>query len=348
MTLNEKFRIKRQYSIIAHSPDIVELRSGVWNPTSFTINDESQSGRLFSVLAGLDGSLSPAELAKKVSVPQADVETMLDQLIQMSIVESGSSNSLDYYVDNLVPGLTPRYGDLPGEMPIVLMGDPDLAAGIQRYLKDSLKTEVSVVDEKDPVWTILQENDTSWLMDGIAFQERVLPFQKWQGKFLVFATEIINPVQFQILNRASWEWRIPWLHAAIDGPFLFVGPTFVPPRSACYECFETRVLMNLRENESYLRYKRAIVEGQIRRWKLPVEPALVGLLAAHAALEALNFVLTGSSFTVGKVLALYLPTMEFTFNEVLRVPGCPACGPSPERDDRELYFSMRALMKPQN
>jgi hypothetical protein len=36
--------------------------------------------------------------------------------------------------------------------------------------------------------------------------------------------------------------------------------------------------------------------------------------------------------------------MEFTFNEVLRLPGCPACGPAPERDDRELFFDVRALL----
>jgi hypothetical protein len=61
-------------------------------------------------------------------------------------------------------------------------------------------------------------------------------------------------------------------------------------------------------------------------------------------MEALNFALAGTSFTVGKVLCVYLPTMEFTYNEVLRVPGCTACGSAPERDDRELYFDIRSLL----
>ena len=40
-----------------------------------------------------------------------------------------------------------------------------------------------------------------------------------------------------------------------------------------------------------------------------------------------------------------LPTMEFTFNEVLRLPGCSACGGLFEREDKELHFDLRALIK---
>jgi thiazole/oxazole-forming peptide maturase SagC family component len=157
--------------------------------------------------------------------------------------------------------------------------------------------------------------------------------------------KIINPIQLRILNRVVLEHRVPWIHAALDGPFLFVGPTFVPHRSPCYECFETRVMMNLRENASYQRYKQTLVKGGIKNGELPsIEPALVGLLASHTALEALNFALTDRAFTVGKVLAIYLPTMEFTFNEVFRVPSCKACSPVAERDDKELYFDLRALI----
>jgi thiazole/oxazole-forming peptide maturase SagC family component len=159
--------------------------------------------------------------------------------------------------------------------------------------------------------------------------------------------KVINPILFQTLNRVCLELCIPWIHSAVDGPFLFIGPIFVPYRSACYECFEARVIMNLRENASYQRYKQAIVEGHIKFGRLPIEPVLSGLLASHTALETLNFVQTENSFTVNKVLAIYLPTMEFTFNEVLRVPGCTACSPSSERDDKELYFDVRALIKGQ-
>ena len=103
-------------------------------------------------------------------------------------------------------------------------------------------------------------------------------------------------------------------------------------------------MMNLRESASYQSYKRALVERQVREGVLPVEPAIVGMLASHTSFEALNYMLTGSSVTVNKVLGIYLPTMEVTYNEVLRSPVCSACSSSPERDDAELYFDMSRLM----
>ena len=102
--------------------------------------------------------------------------------------------------------------------------------------------------------------------------------------------------------------------------------------------------MNLREGSVYQSYKRALAEGRATGSTVPLDAVLGAMLSSYAAFEALNFALTGRSFTVGKLLAIYLPTLEFTFNEVLRLPGCAACGPLAESDDRELYFELRTLL----
>jgi len=49
---NSNLRIKPQFSVIAHSSDVVELRYGLWNPASFTLEDETASGKLYRMLAG--------------------------------------------------------------------------------------------------------------------------------------------------------------------------------------------------------------------------------------------------------------------------------------------------------
>jgi len=344
MSQTTNFRIKRQYSIIPHSPDRVELRYGVWNPVSFTLADESESGHLFNVLSRLDGSLAATELAKEAGIPLAEVEALLDHLGDLGVIESGPTTALDHYLDTVVLW---RVDDQPQtNRPIILMGDGDVTEEIQRYLKDSLQgTDLSVSNGNDSAWLALAENDTSWLMDGVEFQERMSFFEQWRDKLLVVAMKSINPGQLRVLNRICMQLGTPWIHAVMDGPFLFIGPIIVPHRSACYECFETRVMMNLREHASYQRYKQIIVEGHVKIGQQPVLPAILGLLATHTALETLNFAVTGSSFTINKVLAIYLPTMEFTFNEVLRNPSCTVCSPSSERDDKELYFDMGAFIE---
>src|SRR5688572_6873310 len=99
----ETVRIKRFYSMIAHSPDIVELRHGVWNPVSFTLTDEAKAGKLFNVLRRLDGSTSPAVLARELKLAREEIEAIIDHLGQLGVLEFGPTNSLDYYLDNIVP-----------------------------------------------------------------------------------------------------------------------------------------------------------------------------------------------------------------------------------------------------
>jgi len=342
-------RIHRYYSIVGHSPDCVELRCGVWNPVSFTLTDQTNSGQLFRVLTSLDGTLSPAEIARQQGLPRSDIEAVLDHLRELDVLEEGTARStLDYYLDTAIPSFKNVEGpDTQGLSSVLLMGDTDITQQIHGYLRNSLPVDrrVSLMPEDDPLRAIVLGSDSTWLMDGIEFYERMQQFEPWRGQFIVMATKVINPIALRTLNRVCLHLRVPWLHATLDGPFLFIGPLFVPYRSSCYECFETRVALNLRENASYLRYKNALLEGRVRLGSLPVEPALVGVLAAHTAMETINYIFTGTGFTVQKVLAIYLPTMEITFNEVLRVPGCPACGAQPERDDKELYFDVQTLVQ---
>jgi bacteriocin biosynthesis cyclodehydratase domain-containing protein len=345
MTQQCNLRIKPHFSIIAHSADTVELRSGVWNATSFTFTDASGSGHLFALVDGLDGSLSTAELAKQHGVPRSEVEGLIDHLSQVGVLETGSSSALDHYLENCCPSFVRRPSRSGGPRPVVLLGDDDLTSEIAKLLGERTGTGQPLRPRADdPRVALLLAQDTSWTDDGAQFLERGKVFAEWRQHFVVFATKVIDPLRFRLLNRVCLEHSIPWLHVAMDGPFLLIGPTFLPNQGACYECLETSVTMNLRESESYARYKRALVAGGIKHRPLPIQPAISSLLAAHACLETLNFVLTGNAFTSSKVLSIYLPTMEFSFNEVLRTSGCPACGPVPERDDTELYFDVRALL----
>jgi bacteriocin biosynthesis cyclodehydratase domain-containing protein len=338
-----RLRLKRQYSIVAHSDDVVELRHGTWNPVSFTLRDDSCAGALRGVLGRLDGTLSTGDIAAAEGVSRSEVDTLVDQLMALDLLEDGPKHALDYYLDHAVPNLLPYPGARPeGSRGVVTLGAGGVAVEVARILGTSI-VDGDVADgnhRRD----LLSQDGTGWLNDGLAFEERAERFADWRDRFVVFASATVDPVELRAFNRVALHHRIPWLHAAIDGPFLLVGPTFVPGRSACYECLETRVLMNLREASSYQSYKHALADGRVASATTPLAGVLESLLASLTAFEALNFLLTDASFTVGKALALYLPTFEFTLNEVLRLPGCPACGSAPERDDRELYFDIRTLL----
>jgi bacteriocin biosynthesis cyclodehydratase domain-containing protein len=336
-------RIKRQYSVVAHSPDVVELRCGVWNPVSFTLTDETGSRRLSQIVKRLDGSLDLTDVGRGLGMAREDMEALADHLLGLGVAETGPGNALDHYLDTLIPTLArPGAGESPPA--VVLLGDRGLAAEVKRLLAASSPgAEPVLAGEVGPDLTALG-GDRSWLLDGAAFEQKLSAFEPWRGAFLVTVFKTIDPGLLNALNRVALALGVPWLHAAVDGPFLLVGPLFIPRRTACYACFETRVAMNLRHGDGYRLYKQALVEGSVTEAPMPVEPVLAGMLASHTAFEALNFTLTGAGFSVGKVLSIHLPTFEFAFNEVLRVPGCPACGPSPEAEDPQLYFDLGSYL----
>ncbi|MBA3812425.1 MAG: TOMM precursor leader peptide-binding protein [Caulobacteraceae bacterium] len=331
-------RLKRHYAIVAHSPDVVELRHGAWNATTHTLTDESESGRLLRLLRRIDGASGPDEIAAAEKAPLDEVEGLIGHLAELDLLETGAGNALDYLIEHATGHLAGGVIAPTPTPPIVIGDDGPLGRQIAALLGTTLDEAASSVRGD------LVRCAKASLEDGLAFEEAVAPFARWRGRFLVHAAATVNPLELRGLNRVCLHHGLPAIAAAVDGPFLLVGPTVIPGRTACFECLDKRVLMNLREAASYQAYKSALLDGRVGEAAGAINGVFSSLLASLASVEALNFSLAGTTMTVGKVLGVFLPTMEFTYNEVLRVPGCPACGAAPERDDRELYFDIRAIL----
>ncbi|NGO07010.1 TOMM precursor leader peptide-binding protein [Streptomyces sp. HC44] len=337
------YRVKRHFSVVVHSPDRVEFRDGVWNARSALVDDKGASGRLAAVVAALDGTRTPAEAADVAQAPQAEVQAVLDHLKDLDVLEDAPDNYTDHYLD-LISGRGPQPRETP---PVVLVGSARLCASVGATVTAALPSAKVVEGGPDHPLAAPGPAEAAWLEDGLEFHRAMDRFADLTGSFVVLLDEVVDPLRAQLVNRVCGHHDIPWLYAAADGPFATVGPLVVPGRTACWECYETRVWMNLRESASYQRYKAALAQGAVAPPDCSLQPVLAQLLTAHTAPEVLSFATTGTAVTASQVLALYLPTMEFAVNEVLRVPGCPACAPAPERDDRELYFDLRALREPQ-
>ncbi len=346
MAEERRVRLKRHYSVVAHGADVVELRHGTWNAVSFTLSDEGGSGSLLRVIERLDGTATVSEIAAIEHVPEADLEALLAELDRIGALEDGPSHALDYHLDHVIPNLAPhRQRRRTETVPIALLGDEAITTEIERVLAASAAAGEVHVESADPeLRELLARGAQSWWSDPLTFEEDAQAFASWTDQLVVVCGATLNPLELRAFNRVALHHRIAWIQACADGPFLLVGPTFLPHRTACWDCLETRVGMNLREQAVYQSYKRALAEGRATGAIGSLDAVLAAMLGSYAAFEGLNFALTGTSFTVGKALAVYLPTMEFTYNDVLRLPGCPACGPSPESDDRELYFELRTVL----
>lgn len=348
--MNDKnIKIKPYFSVIAHTPDVVELRSGVWNHVSYTIQDDTNSGALYKFIKALNGSLSLSEIAKSLGMPRSEAEGIVDHLMQLNVLETEASTAFDYYTDIYTPAFKSKEKDheVAERTKIYVFSESMLADEIKENLiEKTLLKNIEILDDNSELWHILNNKDTSWEHNALLFEELLINFEVLKDGFIVFALDYINPILIKKFNRIATALNLAWIHAAIDGPFIFIGPLFEPSKTACYECFETRVSMNLREYGSYQKYKSAIIENKIiKNSEFPMQAALNSLMISHLNMEILNFALTGCSFTRNKVLSIYLPTMEITFNEFLKVSTCNNCGSLPHRDDSQLYFDVQGLLK---
>lgn len=346
---NNNLRIKPYFTIIAHSSDLIELRAGVWNHVSFTIQDDTNSGQLYYFIKALDGSRSLSEIAKSLDMARSEAESIVDYLLELNVLENDASTAFDYYTDIYTPAFKSKQKTTQEcqSKEIYIISDSELGAEIQESLasKCQLSNVVNLGNQHE-LFKILNNNDTSWMHNALLFEEVQQQFEILKDGFVVVALKHMNPIFIKKFNRIATGLNLAWIHAAIDGPFLFVGPLFETEKTACYECFETRIGMNLREYHSYQKYKEAIVENKVlRHAEFPLSGALHALLISHLSLEILNYVLTGCGFTKNKVLSIYLPTMEIAFNEFLKVSTCQNCGSQPHRDDAQLYFDVQGLLK---
>lgn len=330
-------RIRPHLSVIVHGPDDIELRSGVWNPVSFTLRDGAKEGKLARIVTQLSEPTSTPAAAAAAKVSREEVERVVDHLGELGMIEHGPSTALDAYLATVATWRTDAAAD-PNQRVTLLM-DGELGRGLASVVAGVIGDErVIEVPAGDPVRQVLDDPDASWLMDGLATEERLAVFESWQGAVVVAPKRVMNPAWYTVLNRASQRHGFRWIHGGLDGPFVLIGPTFIPNESACYECLETRVFLNLREGASYQRYKAALASAEVRHGAPPLLGPLDGLLTSYLAIETLNLLATGTTFTVGRLLAIHLPTLEHSMPDVLRVPGCKGCGSVPERDAEVFYF----------
>ena len=304
---------------------------------SFNVTDGAKEGKLARVITELTEATSASAVAAAAKVSREEVERLLDHLTDLGVVEHGPSTALDAYLASVPTWRADASGHSHAR--VHLLTDGEIGGNLSTLLSGVIgEDRVVEIGSNDPARQVLDDPDTSWLVDSLASEERLEVFESWHDAVVVAPKRVMNPNWFTVLNRASQRHRFRWLHAGFDGPFILVGPTFLPGESACYECLETRVFLNLREGAAYQRYKQALARAEVQHGSPPLLAPLDGLLTSYLAIETLNLLTTGWTFTVGRLLAIHLPTLEHSMPDVLRVPGCRGCGSVAERDAEVFYF----------
>lgn len=150
---------------------------------------------------------------------------------------------------------------------------------------------------------------------------------------LILADEHFDPDFYGQTNHICLERKLKWTSCRQLGLRYEVGPTIVPFETACFRCLELRKAANVTFYEEFLTNQRQLVAGHYTLGSLNFE-----LGCEVLALEIIKL-LTGFSrpLTYSSIYSFDLVSMESRIHPVLKLPRCPACGPSRNRPSFTIW-----------
>jgi bacteriocin biosynthesis cyclodehydratase domain-containing protein len=140
----------------------------------------------------------------------------------------------------------------------------------------------------------------------------------------IAALDAWSPRALHAVNAAAITARTAWMPAFFDGGEAIVGPTCVPGETSCYFEYEIQQEASLGLRDEYHLFKEALAdEGPEPAATLL--PPFVDIAAGLAVTAALKFLATGRVFTVNRVVHVDVERGSIDYQEVFRLPRCPAC-----------------------
>ena len=149
-----------------------------------------------------------------------------------------------------------------------------------------------------------------------------------EGDVAVVVTDDYLRPELAAWNARSLISAKPWLLTKPVGMETWIGPMFVPGKTACWECLVQR-LRGHRKLEEYVA-RRTGTDAPVGAISARIASTQHATLA-EAATEITRWIGTGGKSTLlDRVVSTSVLTLERTHHRLIRRPQCPSCG-SPER-----------------
>ena len=333
--------------IVRCSDDELLVRHGARSLYSQVLTDP---GRMHLLARLVDGFRIPTTLEAIRSAAPADdrdafgssAETMVGTLVHEGVLVEPTPSLGEVYLRTIIArqrgdrhdGLAARKVALVGGGALGrLVADDLAAAGIgalrvadSRGRDGSTNAEALRAALGDPPAALALE-----VVPGDPSTTQVLEPMLEESDLVVVAWETFSPALFHAVNGAALQQRIPWLLVYVDGAEAVIGPLVVPGETSCYLEYEIQVEASLVQRDSYELYKEELADlGK------DLEPYVLSpyakVAAGLASASALAFLAGAASPSPNRVIRFDFERFAIDYQDVLRLPRCPACG-----HDRPAY-----------
>ncbi len=334
LTMNKIFVLQDGVRSLYNGTNEIRLRKGMWNYDeaeieigAFSDNFKDFFHDMIDKFSSKDG-FNP-ELIKRSSLDDEE-KTLLNSLI--SQLESGgyicdiNHREINQELSRALLGYSfagSEYLVSHEASNVIVFTDSSEAKKTAQDLSHLLNLNLTFPDEK--VVQDLTDCDLTTKVDGLVTEDILnrlkLDFNKY--KVILVCVKNISSKLMHNLNRISLECNIPMVVTFIDGPMISML-SVKPLETGCYECFEARSLARI---EDHILFHKFDEYGKGR--KMEENPCLIPLmnfLMNIALTECYLYSRYRTSRFEGRLLSIFVPTLEIQVQDILRVPFCPACG----------------------
>lgn len=303
--------------------DEIVVRRGVWNTLDGRINIKNLENvdSFNKVLQQLScGELSDEEIRHTLSEK--------DYSVLLNLINEGFVSEIKSNVGIALKALSGMDIGNTSQVSFSLITDSDLISNTVRLFSN---TYGYTCDIKSKILIDLM-SDINYFdkVDPLGYQKRknhiVEEFK--QDPILVILSCANIPLLRNLNEIASHE--RPLFIGLIDGPFM-IFLSVIPNVTACWECFETRMLSHIKDHVLYNKFIKCSLSKQ--SYSEANNFHLTHLL--HMGLqEVVSYSQVQMSKFLGRVAFIYLPTFEVHVHKLLRISSCSHCGYMEEKSSK--------------
>ncbi|HEL0009658.1 TPA: streptolysin associated protein SagC [Streptococcus equi subsp. zooepidemicus] len=250
--------------------------------------------------------------------------------------------------ENIMKVLTGNYhfiaesGQAKDTAPVLFISDSSYVNESAELLAKHLNLNLQVAS--DELKMLIQETDVTSRLDALehhrnmkCLSEKLADYQS-----IVICQGRLNIMMLRHLNEISVALKKQMVLGFVDGPFIHAC-TLNPPHSADFDSLERRVLARLQDHTLYQRFA-----SQQLPPTQPVSSSYVPLLNVLMNLvvsEAFIIAQTGSSKFEGRLLSVYLPTLEIQVQDILKMSNSQTQGALAKLRYEDQQISTREIVK---
>jgi bacteriocin biosynthesis cyclodehydratase domain-containing protein len=330
--------------LVLISDDELLIQFGLRSRPSELLRDQDVSGILGRIIGRvLRGPATVIELLGQVpSSHERDALTLVADLVERGVLADVASSPVDQYLRFTFTG-QPRLAD--GQ--IALIGAGPLGTRVAQSLLQHGISAITLLDDRliNDTWQVYAPFRFSEPQAGqradVVLREHLGPTARAlnasldaagieqlmaQADLVIVALEQPDLRTTHLVNRYAIRERQPWLLAAIDGNFGLVGPLFIPVETACYNDYRTLAFAATPNRGMARKHREHLLDHRGTGTFFAGLPAYAEIVAGHTALAAVHFLLRGTCFALGRVMAIDFDRMQIDVEDVLKLPRCPVCG----------------------